>query len=298
MSTSSPHVVDDHLHLWDRSRFDYPWMTDLPALPHTSLPPDITTSGAVVIEAGARMDQAIAEVDWLTELSHHSPRIWGVVAAVDLTDPRLGEMIAQLLENAFVVGVRDNFEGRPLGELDLYSSPVARALRGGIIAVLEAGLTFDICVRSAQLPELINLLTSIVEVRGSATGLVLDHLGKPLPDGPHTGREDWARSMTQLADLPGLHTKFSGLPGQIPGEVDVDRAQELVHEHLEVVDAFGADRTMFGTDHPVSTIAHGLETSDWVCAATSEFRDRLTAAELASVAGGTAIEFYGLRRHP
>src|SRR5699024_12102971 len=67
--------------------------------------------------------------------------------------------------NAFVVGVRDNFEGRPLGELDLYSSPVARALRGGINAVLEAGLTFDICVRSAQLPELINLLTSIVEVR-------------------------------------------------------------------------------------------------------------------------------------
>src|SRR5699024_12454981 len=49
-------VVDAHLHLWDRSRLDYPWMTEIPQLPQTSLPEDIPSSmsGAVVIEAGAR----------------------------------------------------------------------------------------------------------------------------------------------------------------------------------------------------------------------------------------------------
>src|SRR5699024_1196079 len=93
--------------------------------------------------------------------------------------------------------------------LELGSSPAAPLLRDGIITVLEAGLTYDICVRSAQLPELSGLLTSIVEARGSAAGLVIDHLGKPLPDGPSTDHEDWATSMRNLAGLPELHVKCS-----------------------------------------------------------------------------------------
>src|SRR5699024_10618298 len=197
-----------------------------------------------------------------------------------------------------VVGVRDNLEGRSLGELELGASSTAQALHEGILNVLEAGLTFDVCVRSAQLSELIGLLGSIVEVRGSAAGLVLDHLGKPLPDGSVTERESWAQAMKQLADLPGLHVKFSGLPGQVLGDDGPARAHELVRDHLEVLDVFGAHRTMLGTDHPVSTLAHGLEASGWVAASIPEFRDRLTADELAPAAGGAAIEFDGVRRHP
>lgn len=295
MSTPPP-LVDAHLHLWDRSRFDYPWMSDLPALPHTSLPEDIASSfaGAVVIEAGAREDQTSAEVNWLTELSHRVPTIWGVVAAVDLTDPRLGEVLAELRENPLVVGVRDNLEGLPLGELG--SPSRAPLLRRGIIAVLEAELTFDICVRSAQLPELTGLLKSIAEVRGSAAGLVIDHLGKPLPDGPTAARDSWAESMVRLAGLPGLHMKFSGLPGQLPGGVDVTRAHDLVRNHLDIIDAFGAERTMFGTDHPVSTSAHGLDAAEWTSAAKSEFGNRFSPAEQSAICNGTAIDFYGLRR--
>lgn len=297
MSTPPLPVVDAHLHLWDRSRLDYPWMTEIPQLPHASLPESIPTStdGAVVIEAGARQDQATAEVEWLTELTDRFPTIWGLVAAVDLTDPHLGEVLAKLSENPLVVGVRDNFEGRPLGDLELRSSRVAPVLRDGAITVLEAGLTFDICVRSAQLAELSGFLSSIVEARGSAAGFVIDHLGKPLPDGSLADHESWARSMTQLAGLPELHVKFSALPGQIAGTVDVTRAHELVRDALEMIDVFGVERTMLGTDHPVSTLAHGLTASDWMDAANSEFRKRLTATETAAVTGGTAIEFYGLR---
>lgn len=297
MSTPAPPVVDAHLHLWDRSRLDYPWMTEIPQLPQTSLPDGIpsSTSGAVVIEAGARQNQTIAEVEWLTELSHQSPAIWGLVAAVDLTAPRLGEVLVKLRENPLVVGVRDNLEGRSLGDLELGSSPATQVLRDGIISVLEAGLTFDICVRSAQLPELSGFLISIVEDRGSAAGLVIDHLGKPLPDGPIADLKSWAQSMQNLAGLPELHVKFSGLPGQVTGTVDVARAQKLVRDGLEMIDVFGAQRTMLGTDHPVSTLAHGLTASEWMDAVNTEFRKQLTAAETAAVTGGTAIEFYGLR---
>lgn len=297
MITTPTPVVDAHLHLWDRSRLDYPWMTDILQLPHSSLPADIppSTGGAVIVEAGARHDQTMAEVDWLTQLSERYPTIWGLVAAVDLTDPHLGDVIVKLSEHPLVVGVRDNFEGRPLGDLNIRTSKAAAVLREGIIAVLEAGLTFDICVRCAQLPELSGFLSSIAEARGSAAGFVIDHLGKPLPDGPIEDHEDWARSMMKLADLPDLHVKFSGLPGQIVGAVGVDRARDLVRDALEMIDVFGAERTMLGTDHPVSTLAHDLMVSDWMGAANSEFRKRLTATETAAVNGGTAIDFYGLR---
>ncbi|WP_432790790.1 amidohydrolase family protein [Brevibacterium sp. K11IcPPYGO002] len=271
-------------------------MTENPLLPQTSLPEDLpsSTTGAVVVEAGARQDQTAAEVEWLSELSHRFPAIWGIVAAVDLTAPNLGEVLTKLGENPLVVGVRDNFEGRPLGDLELRSSE-GLALKRGIVSVLETGLTFDICVRSAQLPQLSGFLDSIAEARGSAAGLVLDHLGKPLPDGSAVDHEDWARSMRQLASLPGLHMKFSGLPGQIAGAVEVARAHELVHDALEMIDEFGPQRTMLGTDHPVSTLAHGLTASEWTDVANSEFRNRLTTAESEAVNGGTAIKFYGLR---
>src|SRR5699024_122899 len=160
---------------------------------------------------------------------------------------------------------------------------------------LEAGLSYEIWVRSAQRPERSGCLPSIVAARGSAAGLVIDHLGKPLPDGPSTDHEDWATSMRNLAGLPELHVKCSGLPGQITGTVDVTRAQVLVRDSLETIDVFGAQRTMLGTDHPVSTLAHGLTASEWMDAANTEFRERLTDADIAAVTGGTAIEFYGLR---
>ncbi|SDR71139.1 Amidohydrolase [Brevibacterium siliguriense] len=296
MITPAPPVVDTHLHLWDRSRLDYPWMTEIPQLPQTSLPEDIpsSTSGAVVIEAGAAKDQTTAEVEWLAEMSDRFPTIWGLVAAVDLTDSHLSEMLAKLGENPLVVGVRDNLEGRPLGDLELASSLAAPLLRDGIITVLDAGLTFDICVRGGQLPELTGFLDAIASARGSAAGIVIDHLGKPMPDGPISDRKVWAQSMRDLASLPGLHVKFSGLPGQITGPVDVARAHELVRDFIEMIEVFGAQRTMLGTDHPVSTLAHGLTAPEWMNAVNSEFRKRLTADEAAAVTGGTAIEFYGL----
>ncbi|GAA3826623.1 amidohydrolase family protein [Brevibacterium ammoniilyticum] len=293
-------IIDSHLHLWDRDRFDYPWMQRLPSLPSVSLPEQqaTTATGAIVIEAGTVPDQALAEVEWLSGLAEASPLIRGIVAAVDFTDPHLAEALDRLRARPLVVGVRDNFEGREAGDLAVGSSSTADALLAGALAALDAGLTVDLCVRAAQLDVLDGFVSALVDVRGTADGLVLDHLGKPLPDDPSFSRSDWVEAMTALAAHPGLHVKFSGLPGQIPGPVSAHRAYELAADYIgDVVSAFGPGRTMYGSDHPVSTTGHGLTAKAWADAVDTAVRTVLDDSDTAAVMGGTAANFYPTRRN-
>lgn len=299
MTGAPPQVVDSHLHLWDRRRFSYPWMTELPALPETSLPDQrrATATAAIVIEAGISADQRTDEVEWLTALAAEEPLIRGIVAAVDFTDPHLAEVVARLADTPLVVGARDNFESRPAGDLDPRTSPTAGALLRGLDCARRAGLTVDLCVRADQLAELDALLTSVVAVTGSADGLVLDHLGKPLPAAPDFSFEEWAEAMSALAAHAGLHVKFSGLPGQMPGAVDPEAARELADRFIgEVLTAFGPERTMYGSDHPVSTTGHGLGDDDWEQAAAAALRHVVDDTDFAAVMGTTAADFYLTRR--
>lgn len=100
-----------------------------------------------------------------------------------------------------------------------------------------------------------------------------------------------------LALHPGLHVKFSGLPGQVPGRVSGEAANALAARYAaDTLAAFGPARTMYGSDHPVSTTGHGLGLPVWEEAATSALRTVLDEADLAAVLGGTAADFYLSRR--
>ncbi|MCM1014008.1 amidohydrolase family protein [Brevibacterium sp. XM4083] len=294
--TAPPQILDSHLHLWDRRRFSYPWMAELPALPETSLPAGrgATATAAIVVEAGISTDQRADEVDWLTALAAEDPLIRGIVAAVDFTDPHFAEVVARLADRPLVVGVRDNFESRPAGDLDPGPSATARELLRGIETVRSAGLTVDLCVRADQLIELDALLAG----RGSAEGFVLDHLGKPLPFDPDFSHEEWAEAMTVLASRSGLHVKFSGLPGQAPDAVDADVALALANSFAgDVITAFGPERTMYGSDHPVSTTGHGLPDHQWEQAAAAGLRRVVDDTDFAAVMAATAADFYLTRRN-
>ena len=319
-------LLDSHLHLWDRSVLDYPWMAGLD-LPWTSLPADPwegATAGdsvpggaapavqddtapevvanaavmpaAVVVEAGAAPHQWDAEVEWVRGLSREHEHLRGMVAAVDYTADDLHERLARYAADDFVRGVRDNFEGLPLGELDV------PARVAGVLAARNRGLTVDLCIRAEQTDELISLLQRVVAQRGDAAGIVVDHLGKP--DVSHAAE---ARNrIGALAEVPGLHVKVSGLPAQAGGTVGADELDRLVREYaLPAIEAFGPDRCMIGTDHPVSTLPHGISRADWVRAvveaatASAETGRRGEAGQpgdigIGPVLGETAQRFYGV----
>ena len=309
-------LIDSHLHLWDRDRLEYPWMAGLD-LPHTSLPGDpwggAVTEGpedggpppparvagaapavlpaAVVVEAGAAAHQWDDEIAWVRGLAETHAHLRGMVAAVDYTAPDLHERLGRYATNEFVVGVRDNFEGLPAGELDV------PARVAGVLAARQRGLTVDLCIRADQTDELLSLLKRVVAQRGDAAGIVLDHLGKPDVGG---AADDVA--LRALAAIPGLHVKVSGLSPLAGGTVDAEELDRLARTFaLPAITAFGPDRCMVGTDHPVSTVPHGLTRADWVRAVADalaqvagELAGPSRAADVGAVLGTTAQRFYGV----
>ena len=86
---------------------------------------------------------------------------------------------------------------------------------------------------------------------------VLDHLGKPaIADGQ---LEPWGSELAELARLPNVFAKLSGLTTEAkPGEWTPEDLAPYLQRALEL---FGPDRLMFGSDWPRSNaLAHYGET--------------------------------------
>lgn len=291
-SSASALLLDAHLHLWDRDRLDYPWMAGRD-LSQTSLPADEWEPGvdlhpaAVVVEAGAAAHQWDDEVAWVRGLAADHPHLRGMVAAVDYGAADLRERLDRYAADDFVRGVRDNFEGLPAGALD---SPARRA---GVLAARDRGLTVDVCIRGDQLPELAALLTAVADKRGDGRGIVLDHVGKPDVTGEAGGASAaWESGIAAIAAIPSVHVKLSGLTGQLPGLAADDDPARLVRDFAAPALAhFGPERAMLGTDHPVSTVPHGVTRGAWTRAIAAELAQEPGAAQ---ILGETAARFYAV----
>ena len=78
-------MIDAHLHLWDPSRWSYPWLDDLPPLRRRFGPGDLPTGtrgpdAVVFVEAGRRDNDPVTEVTWVEELASGWSPLVGIVA--------------------------------------------------------------------------------------------------------------------------------------------------------------------------------------------------------------------------
>jgi L-fuconolactonase len=152
----------------------------------------------------------------------------------------------------------------------------------GIQRLAGFGLTYDILVYHWQLPAAQTLVDRLPN-----QPFVLDHLAKPaIRDAV---LEPWATRMRELSRRPNVCCKLSGMvteadwPSWTPADLD---------PYIDVVlEAFGPERLMFGSDWPVCLVAADYSE---VVDVVQEFAATLTHAERAAVFGGTARRFYGL----
>ena len=119
-------------------------------------------------------------------------------------------------------------------------------------AELPRGQDFDVCVRSSQLGEVIELVRRTPDVQ-----FVLDHVGKPrIGEDP----SQWRLQIAELAARPNIVCKLSGLMTEIvSGPTGVEAVQPFLTYALA---EFGPDRCLFGTDWPVMTTAATY--SEWL----------------------------------
>ena len=150
-----------------------------------------------------------------------------------------------------------------------------------LAALARLSLRFDALVTPVQLPALVQMLDRVPDVP-----LVIDHGGKPpIASG---GWEPWATLIAQCAKHARVRCKLSGLASEAGAQWTVETLAPYV-AHL--IECFGADRIMWGSDWPVVEGAGGYRR--WVAATVALLADR-SDAERAAIWGTTARRFYGL----
>jgi L-fuconolactonase len=248
MSRDLPSIVDAHVHLWNTAQFRYAWLDNLPALNHSMLSADLAKASNSVgvnkfifVESACDSSQSLAEVDWIISLVETETRLKGIVAHTPLEHGKAVRADLELLaRRPLVKGVRRNLQGE---SADFLKRP---ELAEGLKLLPDFGFTFDLCVRADQLPAVIELVRSAPQV-----SFVLDHLGKPVVR--EKGFGTWARHLRELASLPNVACKISGLATEANW---TNWRSEHLKPYLDhAVGCFGWQRVLFGSDWPVATLA-------------------------------------------
>lgn len=277
-------IVDSHHHFWDPSHAEYPWMTGAyeqlkrPFGP-SDLAPLLKAAGVVTtVVVQARQD--LAETQSLLSLTAEHEWLGGVVGWVDLTDPDLASTLAEIKDSpdgSALVGVRHLVHDEPDPHW-LTRDDVMR----GLEAVAEAGLVYDLLVRSRELPAATEAARRLPVLH-----FVIDHMAKPpISSGEF---EPWAERLQAIAGLPNVRCKISGLVTEADwaswSRGDLERYVGMT------VEWFGPTRIMWGSDWPVCTLAASY---DEVVTVSRDLLEGLIGNDLTDVLGRCAMETYGI----
>ena len=284
--------VDAHHHVWDLAVRPQSWLDPPEMAPirrswsMDDLRPEAEAAGidaTVLVQTVPSEDEtreflALAEAD---------PMVAAVTGWVDLTAPDVGDRIAGLLEapgGQYLRAIRHGVQDEPNPSW-LRRQDVQRGIR----AVGAAGLAYELLVKPPQLPAALDVAHALAEVR-----FVLDHCGKPAiarqvdePDPQQfdalAGRDARSGRRAQRR-VQGVRTRHRGRLGE-PDAADL-------WPYIEgVLDAFGAERVMFGSDWPVCLLASSYQRWSSIVGGVSGY---FSDYELWLLLAGTAGKAYGI----
>ena len=278
--------IDAHQHFWRYNRANYGWMGDGDAMQPLrrdwmpqDLRPLLDAQGIdACIAVQARTDEA--ETDFLLGLARTHDWIAGVVGWVDLRADDLDARLARWRDEPALAGFRHLLQD----DADVAATLADTAFNRGVARLQARAQVYEVLVRgAAQLAATPGFCS-----RHDAHWLVLDHLGKPAIGGGEDAA--WESALRALAAQPHLMCKLSGLATEVRTDA-IDAAQ--VRRYLDIaLDAFGAQRLMFGSDWPVCLLRADYAE---VAALVADWAAALSAGERAALWGGNAVRCYGLR---
>lgn len=280
-------VVDAHQHFWYYDPARLGWIgTGMDRLARDWLPADLSpacraagvTATVAVQAAGDEQETAFlmrqaAAHDWIA----------GVVGWVDLAAADCAARIAHWQSAGPLVGLRHQLEDDPA----LLRDP---AFGTGVAAVQRHSLVYDVLVNHRQLDDALAFCA-----RHDRHWLLIDHLAKPAVTGGTEAFRHWRRAMKELAGMPHVAVKISGLATATrtaPGPLTAADLEAIRHHLDTALELFGERRLLFGSDWPVCRLTTSYQdwfdlVRAWADAQGRDVRQRLL--------GTNAVETYVLQ---
>jgi L-fuconolactonase len=285
LKDSMPEKIDAHHHLWRYTPQDYGWIDDsMSAIRNDFLPANLRSELAAAGIAGSvavQARQTLEETRWLLDLAEANDFIRGVVGWA----PIAGENFPECMEE---FDLRPKLKGlRHVIQAEKDENYILRAdFNSGITAMQGSGLVYDILIFERHLAQTVDFVDEHPKQI-----FVLDHIAKPrIAAGVF---EPWATHIRELARREHVFCKLSGMVTEADWQTrPAGFATSALEPYLDVVvEAFGPDRLMAGSDWPVCLLATGY--SAWFATLDHYFRN-FSAPERESIFGETATYVYDL----
>ena len=270
--------IDAHQHFWRIDRGDYGWLTPAQgALYRDFLPADLAPTLARLDIGKTILVQAaptLAETAFLLALAETTPFVAGVIGWIDFTAADAHETISLMAANPRLVGLRpmvqDFDDPNWLLRLDLVPA---------IKSMVSHRLVFDALVR----PQHLNALRTFVD-RFPDLAVVVDHGAKP--EIRHAVHASWQSDLRAIAAHSRVSCKLSGLIAEAAADWRPEQVLPYCDRLLQI---FGPDRLLCGSDWPVVNLAGGYDV--WRMLTAQALQD-LKPAERAAILGGNARRVY------
>ena len=238
-------IIDTHIHLFDGTRPQgAPYTGPGGNSPTVSLPPHyrklaepLGIAGAIKVEASPWVEDNL----WALQVAQTDPMIVGVIGNLQPEKPEFSEYLDRHQRNPLFRGIRyGNLWG-----YDLQKQAENPVFIDGLKRLADADLVLD----SAN-PN-IALLQGIIRINDQVPDLriVIDHL--PAMEPTAATRHAYQAALTELKQRTNIFVKLSTVIHRVDGRVSTDLNSH--RDRLdELMDVFGEDRVIFGSDWPNS----------------------------------------------
>ena len=271
-------IIDVQVHAYERNHPGRPWAGHLAGPDHVTGDEMVAAMDAVGVD-GAILVSPFSlyryDPSYALDVAAAHPGKFGLVKPVDTADAAVADVVADWAATKEAVGIRIMLN--QTGSTD----PADPGINRTLAAAARQSLPVNMLV-SGRLEQMKGLAA-----RNPHTVMVIDHLGLQQPFHPPPPEQPWADlpKVLELAQYDNIRIKISGACTLSHQPFPYDDIWDPV---MRIIDAFGLERCMWGTDWTRATELLSYEQG------VRPFREttRLSDDDKAKLMGGTLENVY------
>ncbi|MFI5187797.1 MAG: amidohydrolase family protein [Chitinophagales bacterium] len=273
--------IDAHQHFWKFDPFRDDWITDeMAVIKKDFLPQNLwpllqqnNLDGSVLVQS----DQSEKENEFLLENAAEYDFIKGVVGWIDLQAKNVEERLTYYSSFKKIKGFRHVLQAERDRALMLKPS-----FKNGISKLKKFGFTYDILIFADQLKYIPEFVAAFPDQK-----FIIDHIAKPQIK--YSKIEEWEKDMIKVAKQENVYCKLSGMVTEANWK---KWKIEDFNPYIDVVvEAFGIQRILYGSDWPVCLVA---ATYKKMLNIVQNYFSSFSKNEQELFFGGNAVRFYNL----